>query len=85
MSKTNKFKKARDQRRKNRKKQEKKDFFFRLTGVDLNTNAFYALQGNADFAQILDKADKAFIKSQNKDTRDRALNYLVRKFITIAN
>jgi len=82
MSKADKFKKAREKRRKNRKKQEKKDFFLNLTGVNIDTNAFYALQGNADFAQILDKADKAIIKSQNKETRDRALDYLVRKLVT---
>ena len=81
MSKKDKLKKAREKRRKNKKKQEKKDFFLTLTGVDSSTNAFYSLQGNDNFAQILDKADKAFVKSQNKDTRDRALDCLVRRMI----
>jgi len=83
MSKSSKAKELRQKKRK--KKEHKEDIFFKITGVNSNTNAFYALQGNVDFVQILDKADKAFIKSQNKETRDRALDYLVRKLVTTKN
>jgi len=84
MSKSDKIRKAQAKKRKNKERRErlkKKNLFSNITGVDLAENAFYALQGNEDFTQILDKADKAFVKSQNKDTRDRALDHLVRRMI----
>ena len=84
MSKSDKTRKAQAKKRKKKEKRErlkKKNLYLNITGVDNTENAFYALQGNEDFTQILDKADKAFVKTQNKDTRDRALNHLVRKMI----
>jgi len=86
MSKSDKKQKEQLKKCKNKERRErlkKRNLFSNITGIDSKENAFYALQGNKDFTQILDKADKAFIKSQNKDTRDHALDYLVRKLITI--
>jgi len=88
MSKSDKTRKAYAKKRKKKEKRERiknKNLFLNTTGVDDNTNAYYALQENEDFTQILDKADKAFVKSQKKDTRDRALNHLVRNLIKIGN
>ena len=84
MSKSDKMRKAQAKKRKNKERRERlknKNLFSNINGVDYTENAFYALQGNADYTQILDKADKAFVKSQNKETRDRALNHLVRCMI----
>jgi len=84
MSKSDKTRKAYAKKRKKKEKRKRlksKNLFLNTTGVDDNTNAYYALQENEDFTQILDKADKAFVKSQKKDTRDRALNHLVRNLI----
>ncbi|MBT7350002.1 hypothetical protein HN803_04380 [candidate division WWE3 bacterium] len=84
MSKSDKMRKAQAKKRKNKERRERlknKNLFSNINGVDSTENAFYALQGNADYTQILDKADKAFVKSQNKETRDRALNHLVRCMI----
>jgi hypothetical protein len=84
MSKTN-AKKLRQKKRKKKEDKEKnknKDLFLKITGVDATTNAYYALQENSEYTHILVKADKAIVKTQNKDTRDRALNHLVRHIIT---
>ena len=81
-------KKLRQKKRKKRelkKNNHDKDFFLKLTGVDAETNSYYALQENDEFSQVLERADKAIPKAQEKETRDHALDYLVRCIILNMN
>ena len=80
----------RQKKRKNKKKNKMKkerDLFEKITGVDKDTNAYYALKDNEDYKNLFEKINTAFntIKlgegKDSQETRDRALNFITRKII----
>jgi len=79
------------QKKRKRKKQSKEkiemDLFEKITGIDKNTNAYYALKEDERYKSLFSKIDISFstVKQGKGDiaqeARDRALNFITRKTI----
>lgn len=80
----------RDKKRKNKKKNKIKkdmDLFEKITGINKDTNSYYALKDVGEYKKFFDRINAAFntIKQEKGDVseeaRDKALNFITRKVI----